>query len=152
MKSSDMITAFLMEMLENGDGNLEVRRNELAQHFNVVPSQINYVISSRFTPELGFLIESRRGGGGYIKISRVQDDSAADLMHIINTIGDSINAFDARIFLRNMEENSYISGQTHALIRAATTDKAYACVSPAARDRLRASIIKNMLLALAVAK
>lgn len=152
MKSSDIITAFLMEMLENGDGNLEIRRNELAQRFNVVPSQINYVISSRFTPELGFLIESRRGGGGYIKIRRVKDDSAVDLMHIINNIGDTLNAFDARIFLNNMEANSYISSQTHALISAATADKAYACVPPVVRDRLRASIIKNMLLSLAVGK
>lgn len=129
MKSSDIITAFLMEMLDDCGGNLEIRRNELAHRFNVVPSQINYVISSRFTPELGFLIESRRGGGGYIKISRVQNDSAADIMHIINNIGDTLNAFDARIFLRNMEENGYISSQTRALMSAASTDKAYACAA-----------------------
>ena len=64
MRSSDIITAFIMEMLESEGGELELKRNELAQHFNVVPSQINYVISSRFTPEMGYLIESKRGGGG----------------------------------------------------------------------------------------
>ena len=123
-----------MELLENSNGNLEIKRNELASKFNVVPSQINYVISSRFTPELGYIIESRRGGGGYIKITRVQNEKAGDLMHIINNIGDSLNAFDARLFLRNMEENGYISHDTHVLINVATSDNCYACVPPVVRD------------------
>ena len=72
MKSSDIISAFIKQLLEQSDGIVELQRNELAQHFNVVPSQISYVITSRFTPEHGYITESRRGGGGCIRIRREQ--------------------------------------------------------------------------------
>lgn len=150
MKSSDIITAFIMEMLEDGDGELELRRNELAQRFNVVPSQINYVISSRFTPEMGYLIESKRGGGGYIKIRRVMRSPAVGIMHIVNNIGDSLNSFDAKALLKSMEDNGYIDGRTAGIMRSAANDTAYTAVPPIVRDRLRASIVKNMLLSLIV--
>ncbi|MBS5736925.1 MAG: CtsR family transcriptional regulator [Clostridiales bacterium] len=150
MRSSDIITAFIMEMLESEGGELELKRNELAQHFNVVPSQINYVISSRFTPEMGYLIESKRGGGGYIRIRRVSRTPAAGIMHIINNIGDSLNSFDSQALLKSMEDNGYITDKTRNLMLAAASDTAYSSIPPSLRDKLRASVVKNMLLSLVV--
>ena len=72
MGVSDRITAFITALLEEEQGNdwLELKRNELAQIFGCVPSQINYVISTRFNPQHGYEVESKRGGGGFIKIRR----------------------------------------------------------------------------------
>ena len=71
MGISDLIANFLQDCLdESGDGVLEIQRGELAQRFNCVPSQINYVMSTRFSPERGYIVESRRGGNGYIQIGR----------------------------------------------------------------------------------
>lgn len=150
MRSSDVITQFILEMLESEGGELELRRNELAQRFNVVPSQINYVISSRFTPEMGYLIESKRGGGGYIKIRRVMRSPAVGIMHIVNNIGEKLNSFDAQALLRSMEDNGYIDGTVRCIMSAATSDTAYQSVPPIVRDKLRASLVKNMLLSLVV--
>lgn len=150
MKSSDIITEFIMNMLESEGGELELKRNELAQQFNVVPSQINYVISSRFTPEMGYLIESKRGGGGYIRIRRVVRSPAVGIMHIVNNIGEKLNAFDAQALLRSMEDNGYIDGKERCVMSAAASDSAYQSVPPLVRDKLRASLVKNMLLSLIV--
>ena len=72
MKVTDMIAAAILAALESQDGTAEIQRNELASRLGCVPSQISYVITSRFTPEQGYVVESRRGGGGYIRISRVR--------------------------------------------------------------------------------
>ena len=81
MGISDLIASFLQESLEETDGGvLEVQRNDLAQRFNCVPSQINYVMSTRFSPERGYIVESRRGGNGYIRITRVRVDRQTLLM------------------------------------------------------------------------
>ena len=146
MKASDIISAFIMEMLEEADGAVELQRNELAQQFNVVPSQINYVISSRFTPEQGFHIESRRGGGGYIRICRINSDRSAQLMHIINSIGSSLTAFDAQVFLKNMLDYGYIDEKVYGLVGAAVSDNTLSEIPQPQRDRLRARIAKALLM------
>ena len=88
MRLSDIIADEINRMLdESGDGSAEIKRNELASHIGCVPSQINYVISSRFVPEQGYIVESRRGGGGFIKITRVHLDKSSAIMHIVNIIG-----------------------------------------------------------------
>ena len=84
MGISDLIASFLQESLEEADGGvLEVQRNDLAQRFNCVPSQINYVMSTRFSPERGYIVESRRGGNGYIRITRVRVDRQTLLMQAV---------------------------------------------------------------------
>ena len=88
MGISDLIASFLQNSLDTAeDGVLEVQRSELAQRFNCVPSQINYVMSTRFSPERGYIVESRRGGNGYIRITRVQVDRQTLMMHVINVLG-----------------------------------------------------------------
>ena len=148
MKSSDLIAAFLLGELEKQDGALELQRNELAQQFNVVPSQINYVIASRFTPERGYIIESRRGGGGYIRIRRVRQSRGAHIMHIVNAVGKSINAFNAELFLQNMLDYGYITPAAARLMASAVSENALSSLSPAVRDYVRADILKNMLITL----
>ena len=71
MKISDNIENFIRELF-GAENSIELRRNELASYFNCVPSQINYVIQTRFTTERGYIVESRRGGGGHIRITRVK--------------------------------------------------------------------------------
>lgn len=94
--TSDMIARFIQAELEEANGVLELQRSDLAQRFGCVPSQINYVMSTRFSPEHGYIVESRRGGGGYIRITRVQVDRHTLLMHVINSVGDTLDLASAR--------------------------------------------------------
>ena len=91
MNLSKEIANMIIEMLETDGTSAEIRRNDLAERVGCVPSQINYVISSRFTPERGYIVESQRGGGGYIRITRAQYDLSTLKMHLINSIGESVD-------------------------------------------------------------
>ena len=149
MNLSKEIANMIIEMLETDGTSAEIRRNDLAERVGCVPSQINYVISSRFTPERGYIVESQRGGGGYIRIRQVEyNDGNARIMHIVNSIGKSVNMFDTELFLKNMEDYGYISPQAHIIIKAATSDNALSSVPQENRDEVRAAILKNCLLSL----
>ena len=104
MRLSDEIAAYILRMMECADdGEAELRRNELAEELGCVPSQINYVLTSRFTPEQGYVIESRRGGGGYIRIRRVKlERGMSPLMHTVNAVGNSLNAATAQAIVPNL--------------------------------------------------
>ena len=148
MRLSDLISQTILDMLnESVDGEAEIKRNELANVLGCVPSQINYVLSSRFTPEQGYIVESRRGGGGYIKITKVQIDGRSALMHIINSVGSELNANTARILLHNLLLDKLVNEDQAVMISVATSDKCYSEVDPAVRNRLRADVFKNMLAA-----
>ena len=100
MRLSDIITNEIIRMLNESEVNTaEIQRNEFAALMGCAPSQINYVLSSRFTPEHGYIIESRRGGGGYIRIKRISLNHTSAIMHIINSIGDRIDALSTRIVI-----------------------------------------------------
>ena len=147
MSISNDIAAILLSMLEN-EGRAEIQRNELAEKIGCVPSQINYVISSRFTPENGYTVESRRGGGGYIKITRINYSAKEQmLMHIINSIGETIGEQSARAIVINLTHGDFISAETAKLILAAMNETCYKSVPPEFRGRIRASILKQMLIA-----
>ena len=150
MKMSDLVAEYIVRMLDESGGNAEIKRNELASLLGCVPSQINYVITSRFTPEQGYIVESRRGGGGYIRITRVTTDRRVAIMHIVNSIGDSISSSTADIILRNMLSQNMLSEYDFALISSAMSDKVYSGVTKEQRDMLRASVMKNMLMTLIV--
>lgn len=108
MRMSDLVAKYITEMLDEQNGSAEIQRNELAGNLGCVPSQINYVITSRFTPEQGYIVESRRGGGGYIRISRVSMDRGTATMHIINSVGNSLDKASAEAMLNNMVNRSII--------------------------------------------
>ena len=150
MKMSDIVAGYILKMLDESDGNAEIQRNELANVLGCVPSQINYVITSRFTPEQGYIVESRRGGGGYIRITRVTADRRVAIMHIVNSIGSRISAASARTIIDNMALQGMISEYDNLLILSALSDKAYSSVPQENRDVLRASILKNMLMTIVV--
>lgn len=109
MLISDSIAKMIEEMLSEADGMLELRRNDLADKLGCVPSQINYVITSRFTPERGYVIESRRGGGGYIRITKVQMQKDEYLMHFFHAIGNALDARTANRYVSALCDNRLIT-------------------------------------------
>lgn len=146
MNLSKEIADLIVKML--GDtGTAEIRRNDLAEQIGCVPSQINYVLSSRFTPENGYIVESRRGGGGYIKITRATYNYETLKMHLINSIGDKIDEKACRANLQNLHARGLLSDQEVSVMYAALRDNTYRDLPPDARDRVRASVFKQMLLA-----
>ncbi len=150
-RMSDVIEAFLKQMISETDGAIEIQRNELANYFNCVPSQINYVIDTRFTTERGYYVESRRGGGGCISIKRVNISRPGNyLMHIISSMGDSISQQSAEVFIKNFVDYEVISKREGLLLKAATSDKVLSSVQMSERDSIRASMLKNMLTSLLV--
>ena len=146
MNLSKEIADLIVQMLGD-DGTAEIRRNDLAEQIGCVPSQINYVISSRFTPEHGYIVESRRGGGGYIKITRATYNYEALKMHLVNSIGDKVDEKTCRANLQNLCAHGMLSEKEAAIMYAALRDQAYTRLSTEERDRVRASIFKQMLLA-----
>ena len=138
---------FFKDAIEESDENIaEIQRNELAMSVGCAPSQINYVLSSRFTPEQGYMIESRRGGGGYVKITRIMLNRSSAIMHIINSIGTRLNPIDARIIIENCKQSNLITNDAAVLISAAVSNSALMSVPQEYREFIRASLIKQMLI------
>ena len=147
MGISDVIANFLQESLKEAeDGVLEVQRSDLAQRFNCVPSQINYVMSTRFSPEHGYIVESRRGGNGYIRITRVQVDRQTLLMHVINSLGESVDLSSARAILSNLVQSGALEKNVGQALLTAVGDKALNRVPRPARDAIRADVLKQVLI------
>lgn len=149
MKITDAIAQAILELLDEDNGTAQIRRNELATKIGCVPSQINYVITSRFTPEQGYIVESRRGGGGFIRIQRAQMTASGYYMHIVNSVGSRIDENSVRAILENLFHQKLLDQKQALLIRAATADAAFKAVDPAKRDEIRAEIFKQMLVTLA---
>ncbi len=145
---ADQIAKMIEEMLEESGGSLELQRNEMAGRLGCVPSQISYVLTSRFTPERGYIIESRRGGGGYIRIVRKQMHRNEYLMHFFYAIGDAIDEREALAYVQNLEGNGFVSTREAKMIVAAISDAALSDVTPAGRSIVRANIFKHILLSL----
>ncbi len=146
MNISDQIADAILSLMENHEGTAQIKRNELAQQLGCVPSQINYVITSRFTPEQGYIVESRRGGGGYIRIIRVDYNKKHLFMHVINSMGDSIDEASARIILENLTYDNFLTKQQAKIMLSAITDHVLRELEPPQRNKVRASILKSMLL------
>lgn len=143
---SDIIAGFINEVLNEMDGTAELQRSQLASRFNCVPSQINYVISTRFSPEHGYIVESRRGGGGYIRISRVRTDPKMLVMHTVNSVGESIDLKAAAALISNLLNNGVLDEKTARIILAAVGNNALRAAPAEYRDVLRASVFKQILI------
>ena len=148
MTLSDYIASIIEEMLDEGGGSAEMKRNDLATKLGCVPSQINYVITSRFTPERGYVIESRRGGGGYIRIVRKQLSQNDYLMHFFHAIGDSISEAEATAFIRNLLGAGIITEREAALVGAASSDRSLSDAPPESKNNIRADILRHIILTL----
>lgn len=141
---TDRIEAFITELLkDDSDEWLEIKRNELASVFGCVPSQINYVIQTRFSPEQGYIVESRRGGGGCLKIKKIHHADGL-VEHTIELTGDSLDEKTARSFIQNLLRQEVVDEKTARIIMGAITDSTLNIENPA-RDKIRANIMKNML-------
>lgn len=145
MNLSNTIAQMISDMLEE-KSEVEFQRNILAQTLGCVPSQINYVLSSRFTPERGFIVESRRGGGGCIRITRVAFDEETLLSQILSSIGDKIDESTIKSHLVNLIYHNLVSEHDAQLILAALNDGILRALPYEYRDSLRAAIFKQMLL------
>ena len=147
MGISDLIASFLQDSLDESlDGVLEVQRSDLAQRFNCVPIQINYVMSTRFSPERGYIVESRRGGNGYIRITRVRVDRETLLMHVINSLGAQVDLPSARAILSNLVQSGALDEDLGRTLLTAVGDKSLTAVPRDLRDQVRADILKNVLI------
>ena len=142
----DVIEQMIKEMVEENDGTATICRSQLAEQANCVPSQITYVLSTRFSGGSGYIVESRRGGGGYIKITRVKLDSPSLIMHTVNYIGDALDYATCRANVMNLLHSGAITPQIAKLLLAATGDNALKNLPSPVRDRIRASILKQMLI------
>ena len=144
MRISDIIEEFIKELFEEED-SIEIQRNELAEQFNCVPSQINYVIATRFKPSQGYYVESRRGGGGHITIKKVNNTKSDYILHIINNIGQEITSNEVDILISDFLTYDILSAKEAKLLKVATSDNILQ-LAKENKDRLRSNIFKNMLL------
>ena len=145
MRMSDMIEEFIKELFNEDDEYIEIQRNDLAEHFNCVPSQINYVISTRFKPSQEYYVESRRGGGGHITIKKVNNTKDDYIMHIINNIGQNLSSNEVDILISDFLSYNIIDKKEARLLKVATSDNVLG-LSKNIKDEVRARIFKNMLL------
>lgn len=145
MRISDVIEEFIKDLFDEENEAIEIQRNELAEHFNCVPSQINYVISTRFKPSQGYYVESRRGGGGHITIRKVNNTKEDYIMHIINNIGKELTSNEVDILLSDFLTYNIINEKEAKLLKVATSDNVLQ-LSKEIKDQVRARIFKNMLL------
>jgi transcriptional regulator CtsR len=146
MLISEKIARMIEEMLETEGGTAEIQRNDFANRVGCVPSQINYVLSSRFSKQHGYIVESRRGGGGYIKITRVRMDKSTYLMHLFASVGQIMDFPAAKAYLSAMLENGIISEREAKIYAAVMSDSTLSSSAGAATDKLRADIFKTIIL------
>jgi transcriptional regulator CtsR len=141
---SDVIEEFIKDLFDDSEF-IEIQRNDLAEQFHCVPSQINYVISTRFKPSQGYYVESRRGGGGSIKIKKINTTKSDYIMHIINNIGKSITSNEVDILINDFLTYDFVTPKEAKLLKVATSDNVLALTKDI-KDEVRARIFKNMLL------
>ena len=149
MLLSDAIAKMIEEMLADCGGTLELRRNDMAERMGCAPSQINYVITSRFTPERGYIIESRRGGGGYVRIVRKQMQRNEYLMHFFHAIGDSLDEKTGFALIRNLADAGIITGHMPSTMSSVLSNTALGAIEDREiRDRVRADLMRQFALSL----
>lgn len=142
---SDIIENYLKSILGD-DEQIEIRRSEIADHFDVVPSQINYVIKTRFSLQNGYLVESKRGGGGYIRIERVNLLDDVDVLDtLIDAIGESISQNDAYDVIKTLYQEKVISQREGDLMLVALSKQTLSCSDVRLENRLRARILVSFL-------
>ena len=143
---SDIIEEFIKDMMkENKEEELEIVRNELANYFSCAPSQINYVLTTRFTTDKGYYIESKRGGGGCIRIRRIQFQNYKPLFSIINgKIGNNITYDTGVKIIEGLYETGYINEKESNIMKAAINERALSNDTEY-RNILRANILKSMI-------
>lgn len=143
---ADLIESYIKQQLRSSENQaIAISRAQLAELFSCVPSQINYVLTTRFTLERGYMIESRRGGGGYIRIVQVnQGDRPKLAEQLLLEIGPEISESQAEQFLASFRELGVLSVQQKRVIRALLQRET--AQVPQGRARLRASLLRSLII------
>ncbi|KRN94852.1 transcriptional repressor [Pediococcus stilesii] len=142
---SDIIERYLKEILADSE-EIEIRRSEIADQFDVVPSQINYVIKTRFTIQNGYLVESKRGGGGYIRIEKVKLLDDIDVLDsLIRVIGDSLSERDAISILGSLYEDAVLSKREASILASAIAKSSLNLSDRNLEEQVRAKIMVGIL-------
>lgn len=143
---SDIIEQYLKQLIQDSGGEVvEIKRANIAEKFDCVPSQLNYVIKTRFTNEHGYTVESKRGGGGYIRITKVETHSKTEyLAHLQKLIGDGVSEQNANRIVQSMFENEIITIKEAKIINVAMERETLMLELPY-RDTLRASILRRVI-------
>ena len=151
MRLSDSIESFIKTLLNEESTEVELKRNELAEYFGCAPSQINYVLATRFSPDHGYLTESRRGGGGYIRIVRVVQSGSQRLMYLVNErIGDSLEEDECQRLISQLKEQRIVTADEASLMGSAISTRALGIPVPdVLKGALRARMMKSMLMTIA---
>ena len=151
MRLSDAIEQFIKELLSEESTEVELKRNELAEYFGCAPSQINYVLATRFSPDHGYVTESRRGGGGYIRIVRVVQSGSQRIMYLVNDrIGDSLGEDECLRLISQLKEQRMVTADEAALMASAISTRALGVPVPdALKNAMRARMMKSMLMTIA---
>lgn len=145
MKLSDLIEEYIRDCIKDTN-ELELRRSDLSRMFNCVPSQINYVISTRFVPEMGFYVESRRGGGGYIKIIKKDMSDESELATLIDKIGNKLSQSVVDVYLKDFVSYNILDEDKAKMIKVAVSNKSLEKVDKLIRNDVRADIFKNLII------
>ncbi len=151
MRLSDSIESFIKTLITQDEPEVELKRNELAEYFGCAPSQINYVLATRFTQNDGYVIESRRGGGGYIRIVRVVHGGGQKLLYLVQErIGNAISETEAVRLVGQLCQEKLITDSEAGIMKAAVSDQALAVPMPEpVKEAVRARTLKCMLTAVA---
>jgi len=148
-KLSDIIEDFINDLMDaNDNSTIEIQRNLLAHQFGCSPSQINYVLTTRFNNEKGYIIESKRGGGGYIRILKVETSKYDDFDKIVNeTIGDNITINKAIDLIDRLNKKGIITDKSKNIMKRTLSDRALCRIIYEDRNKIRADLLKEMILA-----
>lgn len=143
--TSDIIELFIKGLIEEGNGELELKRNELAGQFNCAPSQINYVLATRFTVNRGYMVTSRKGGGGYIRIVSIDMSRNEYILHIMNRIDDNLSEPQTMQIINGLYERDIVSKREARIMASALKDEMLGETQEEVRKR-RALLLRSMLL------
>ncbi|HLV08903.1 MAG TPA: CtsR family transcriptional regulator [Halanaerobiales bacterium] len=142
---SDQIERYIMNLIKKYEGKIEIQRNQLASDFDCAPSQINYVLETRFPFQKGYIVESQRGGGGYIRIIRVKIDSKEEyLRKLISRLGRPISQKDAEAIISRFYDNKLINSREKALMKV-VMNKRLIGVNLPHRDFIRGNLLRGMV-------
>ena len=142
---SDIIEKFIKELMENSD-TVQIQRNELANLFNCAPSQINYVLTTRFSREKGYEVQSKKGGGGYVKIDKIAKLDKDEILHILDKkIDKEITYLQSKKLVKWLIEINLINNRESKIILSAIDDKFLGTPLRGLNDILRARILKNII-------
>jgi len=142
---ADLIEQYIEALIREGEGFAEIQRALLAERFRCAPSQITYVIASRFSPERGYIVESRRGGGGFIRLTKVSLEKS-DIQDLLTEVGEYLSQSEAYGYLDRLREEGHLDPRSYEVMKAALSRHVLALDLPQ-RDAIRAGIFKAMLTA-----